>query len=359
MHPTPAPTRRQFLQRAAAIPLAALAAACEPRSLDGRTVVYASGFSLPKSADEQLWFEFERRLESQLPEFDVRLLIRGETGPEEQMLAMLRRGRLQIAGGSFAGVATLVPEIAILSVPFLFDSEDEVDYVMDRYMLEPFRELFAAKGLRVMQWTDVGWVNLYGQQPLSDPEKLRGRRIRASSSIASQAFITALGADTITMPFSDVVPSLQTGLIEGGVTSTTMYSLSGIASEAPHFVLTHHSYDMGVMLANGRWFAGLDARAQRIVDGSFGGAANARRTARQSVAALERTLPDRGVRLYQPTPEQREAWRRAAWPAHRQLVARIGGQAERIYATLIAGVEAYRAERAASRLPAAQLRSAR
>ncbi len=327
------------------MPIAALAAACEPRAIDGRTVVYASGFSLPKSADERLWLEFERRLESQLPEFDVRLLIRGETGPEEQMLAMLRRGRLQIAGGSFAGVATLVPEIALLSVPFLFDSADEVDFVMDRFMLEPFRELFAAKGLRLMQWTDVGWVNLYGQRPLPAPEDLRGRRIRASSSIASQAFVAALGADTITMPFSDVVPSLQTGLIEGGVTSTTMYSLSGILNEAPHFVLTQHSYDMGVMLANGRWFAALDARARRIVDGSFGGAANARRTARESVASLERTLPERGVRLYRPTSEQREAWRRAAWPAHRELVTRIGGEAERIYATLTAGVAAYRAGR--------------
>jgi TRAP-type C4-dicarboxylate transport system substrate-binding protein len=345
MHQPPRSSRRQFHERAAAVPIAALAAACEPRAIDGRTVVYASGFSLPRSADEQLWLEFEQRLESQLPDFDVRLLIRGETGPEEQMLAMLRRGRLQIAGGSFAGVATLVPEIALLSVPFLFDSEHEVDFVMDRYMLEPFRELFAAQGLRLMQWTDVGWVNLYGQQPLPDPDDLRGRRIRASSSIASQAFVAALGADTITMPFSDVVPSLQTGLIEGGVTSTTMYSLSGILNEAPHFVLTHHSYDMGAMLANGRWFAGLDAPAQRVVDGSFGGAANARRTARESVEALERTLPERGVRLYQPTAAQREAWRRAAWPAHRRLVERIGGEAERIYSTLTAGVTAYRSAR--------------
>jgi TRAP-type C4-dicarboxylate transport system substrate-binding protein len=327
------------------MPIAALAAACKPRAIDGRTVVYASGFSLPKSADERLWLEFEQRLESQLPDFDVRLLIRGETGPEEQMLAMLRRGRLQIAGGSFAGVATLVPEIAVLSVPFLFDSTDEVDFVMDRYMLAPFRELFAAKGLRLMQWTDVGWVNLYGRQPLREPDDLLGRRIRASSSIASQAFVAALGADTITMPFSDVVPSLQTGLIEGGVTSTTMYSLSGILNEAPYFVLTQHSYDMGVMLANGRWFASLDDRAQRLVDGSFGGAVKARRTARESVAALERTLPQRGVTLYRPAPEQREAWRRAAWPSHRQLVARIGGQAESIYATLTAGVAAYRSAR--------------
>jgi TRAP-type C4-dicarboxylate transport system substrate-binding protein len=337
--------RRAFLRLGTGAVLAAATSACSQRVGDGRSVIYASGFSLAKSVDEALWFEFEQRVEQQRRDFDVRLLIRGETGPEEQMLSMLRRGRLQVAGGSFAGLATLVPEIALLSSPFLFDSEAEVDFVMDRYMTPLFRELFTAKGLHLMQWTDIGWVNLYGQRALTLPSELRGRRIRASSSLASQAFISEVGADTITLPFSEVVPSLQTGLIEGGVTSVTMYTLSGISTEAPHFVLTQHSYDMGVMLANGAWFATLDRVGQRVVENGFGGAAHARRSARAAVAALEQVLPSKGVTVHRPTPEQRAAWREAAWPSHQRLVERIGGAAPRVYAALTTGLTAFRATR--------------
>jgi len=333
--------RRRLLQWGLAAATAGIAGcAREPRS--SREVLYAGAFSLAKSVDEALWFDFEANIERARPDIDVRLLIRGETGPEEQTFASLRRGRVQVAGGSFAGVATLVPEIALLSVPFLFDSEDEVDFVMDRWMLEPFRELFAAKGLRLIQWTEVGWVHLYGKQPLRRPADLRSRRIRASSSIASQAFIGEVGADTITLPFSDVVPSLQTGLIEGGVTSLTMYSLSGISTEAPHYTLTRHSYDMGVLLANAEWFAGLEPTARAAVESGFGGAASARRRARSAVAELAAALPSKGVTLHEQDQATREEWRRAAWPAHQKLVRRIGGQAERIYGQLTDGIAAYR-----------------
>lgn len=330
-------TRRRCLQGTLAA-AAALLAGCS-RSDPGarRSIVYASAFSLAKSMDETLWLEFERRIESELPQFDVRLLIRGETGPEEQAFAGARRGRLQIAGGSFAGVATIVPEIALLSAPFLFDSEAEVDFVMDRYMLPPFRVLFAAKGLELIHWTDVGWVNLYGKEPMRVPEAARGRRIRASTSIASQAFIRELGADTITMPFSDIVPSLQTGLIEGGVTSTTMYALSGISTEAPNYVLTRHTYDMGVLLASSKWLRALTPAQRASFMVGFGGAQNARRRVREYVSGKLAQLPAQGVRLYEPTAAERERWRRAAWPAHEKLIARIGGSARQIYDALLQG----------------------
>ena len=347
--------RRMLLQglvRGAIAGAAAAVAGCNARPVGGREVLYASAFSLPKSVDEALWLDFERRIESALPDYDVRLLIRGETGPEEQTFASLRRDRVQIAGGSFAGVATLVPEIALLSVPFLFEDEDEVDFVMDRYMLQPFRRLFAAQDLYLLHWTEVGWVNLYGKRPMLRPEDARGQRVRASSSIASQAFIREIGADTITMPFSDVVPSLQTGLIDAGVTSVTMYALSGISTEAPNYTLTRHSYDMGVLLANQRWLEGLEPRAHAVVSLGFGGAAQTRRRARDAVSQLTRTLPGKGVRLFELEPEARARWREATWPAHEKLVARIGGSARQIYDTLLEGKRAWAAARAATGGPA-------
>ncbi len=346
--------RRRFLRGSLAAPAAIAFAGCAgDDDVPRRRVVYASGFSLAKSVDEQLWLQFEQRVDRALPDHDLRLLIRGEAGPEEQMFGSLRRDRIQIAGGSFAGVATLVPEIALLSLPFLFDSEDEVDFVMDRHMLGPFRELFGRIGLYLLHWTEVGWVNLYGKRAIQRPADARGQRVRASSSLASQAFIREIGADTITMPFSDVLPSLQTGLIDAGVTSVTMYALSGIPTEAPHYLLTRHTYDMGVLLTGARWFAGLTRAEHEVYAQGLGGAAATRRAARESVAALLKRLPEQGVQLRDPTPDERELWRRTAWPAHEKLIGQIGGEARRIYETLLAGKAAWREAVAAAAAPGA------
>ena len=340
--------RRRFLRRSLASSAALAVAGCASEDLGPRRkIVYAGGFSLAKSVDEALWLQFEQRVDRGLPDNDLRLLIRGEVGPEEQMFGSLRRGRIQVAGGSFAGVATLVPEIGLLSLPFLFDSEAEVDFVMDRYMLDSFRELFGRINLYLLHWTEIGWVNLYGKRPLKLPADTRGQRVRASSSIASQAFLREIGADTITMPFSDVLPSLQTGLIDAGVTSVTMYALSGIPSEAPYYLLTRHTYDMGVLIANDRWFEGLTPREHEVYAQGLGGAAATRRAARDSVATLMKALPAQGVTLYDPTPEERATWRRAAWPAHEKLIRQIGGQARRIYETLLEGKAAWKSAQSA------------
>ncbi len=344
----PHTTRRRWFATALAASGAMALGACGRGASPAtrRRVAYAGAFSLPKSIDEQNWYRFKAEVERRLPGMDLRLVIRGETGPEEQTFASLRRDRIQIAGGSFAGLATIVPEISLLSAAFLFDSEAEVDFVMDRFMFPAFAELFAAKGLRLIQWTDVGWVNLYTKSAMTRPGQARGVRLRASTALASQAFLNAIGSDTITMPFSEVVPSLQTGLIDGGVTSVTMYSLSGIAAEAPYYLLTRHSYDMGALLANAAWFEALDAEAQDVMETSYGGAAQARLRARAAVAELMSALPKRGVIIYEPNAAERAVWREAAWPSHAALIKKIGGRSQLIYDKLLAGKRAFAANAA-------------
>jgi TRAP-type transport system periplasmic protein len=341
--------RRQFIASAvAAGALLIQSSGCGRQGVPARRkkVAYAGAFSLPKSIDEANWHEYEKAVERQLPDLDMRLVIRGETGPEEMTFAALRRNRIQIAGGSFAGVATIVPEISLLSAPFLFDSEAEIDFVTDRYAFPTFAQLFAAKGLTLMQWTDVGWVNLYARRAVLAPVQARGVRLR----VASQAFIAEIGGDTITMPFSDVVPALQTGLIDGGVTSVTMYSLSGIASEAPHYVMTRHSYDMGVMLANTAWLNALAPNVRNVILTAYGGASRARSRSRAAVVELAKQLPQKGVAVYEPTAAEREVWRAAAWPSHEKLIRKVGGKARQVYETLLEGKRAFAASGSTARV---------
>ena len=87
--------RRSLLRSLLATPPALLLAGCAVNPAP-RRVVYASAFSLPKSTDEAIWLDFEARVERELPGHDVRLLIRGEAGPEESSFAAQRRGRIQL-----------------------------------------------------------------------------------------------------------------------------------------------------------------------------------------------------------------------------------------------------------------------
>jgi TRAP-type transport system periplasmic protein len=332
---------------------AALAGGCgqppeEPTSA-GPQRFNVGGFMFTGSSDEQHWLRFERNVREQAGDtLDPVMLVRGEAGPEESMLSELRRGRrIQVGGGSFQGLATIVPEIAIVSAPFLFDSMEEVDFVFDEYLFEPFTELFAAQGLVVLQYTDIGWVNLYAQKPILEPADARNYALRAASSLAALHFTESIGADSKSLPFTDIVPSLQTGLIRGGATSITMFTYGGVMSEARHLSLSQHSYDKGFILANARWFDTLTEHEQQVIRAAFGGHDLVREVTRAMVAETLEQLPGRGIEVHEWTPEQRARWAEQAWPQHPALIQRVGGRAQEIYDLILEGKREFQRRQAA------------
>jgi len=249
-----------------------------------------------------------------------------------------RRGRVQIGGFSLQGLAVVVPELNVLLAPYLFESVEEVDFVTDHYLTPAFRELFAAKDMELLQWAEVGWTHIYGLTPILTPEDAGDRPMRASNAIGSQIVTEAIGADSTPVTFSEVIPSLQTGLIESGQTGVGMYAIAGISREARHFTLTYHAFDTGVIVANRAWYQALTERKRRLVTDALDPVQFGRDEVRRVLAAiLTEQLPAQSVTIHQLNESQRRRWRDALADTHEALLDRIGGQAREIYGRVQAG----------------------
>lgn len=321
-------------------------AACNAEP-DRPMLVRVSSLAVPGTPWHDLWLRFAERLRAaSAGDVDLELYIAGELGAEEAALANLRRGRFQIAGFSLQGLATVVPELNVLLAPYLFESRAKVDFVMDRYLTPAFRELFAARGLELIQWSEVGWTHLYARRPLRLPEDARGLPMRASNAIGSRRFAAAIGAEVVPVTFSEVIPALQTGLIEGGQSGVGMYALAGIAAEAPYLTLTAHAFDTGLIVADKRWWDAVPAALRRRILGSLDGVQEGREAIR---AELDRYLCERlpalGARVHRPTPRELARWRAATAGTHAGIVAAAGGEAERIYRLILEGKAALAARR--------------
>ena len=105
--------------------------------------------------------------------------------------------------------------------------------------------------------------------PIIVPADARGRRFRIASSVNARLFAEAIGADAIPLGFAEIVPSLQTGLIEAGENSVTLYARTGIAGEAPHLTLTHHLLGVSLIVARKSWWDALPAADRQVLEQSF------------------------------------------------------------------------------------------
>ncbi|MDX2144538.1 MAG: TRAP transporter substrate-binding protein [Rhodospirillaceae bacterium] len=299
----------------------------------------------PGDIGDIIWNSYARTVsEKSGGKLKVKLLIRGETGGEDGMMNALMRGRIQISSFSEASMSRLVPEYMLIAAPYLFDSAAEAQFVMDNFLKQPFVEMTAKKGVVMHEFQEVGWNNIYGKKPLLSPEDTKGYRMRALPSDTSQLFLASIGADVIHLQRTELVTSLQTGLIEGGETALVLYARGGEAIYAPHFILTEHSRASGSSVFNKAWLDGLDPATRDIMLTSYQTLEEQRADAAKLYDQELARLPTVGVTVHTLTPEQRAKFREATKPNTQRLIEKIGGRAQEIYDTILEGKRAFAAQ---------------
>ena len=316
-----------------------LLAGCQSES--DVTIVNLGGTTVPDTPGEAVWLSFKQQAENAAGgRLELRPLIYGQLGSEEQLLSGLRRGRIQFANLSAQVTSTVVPELSLLYAPFLFDTAEQADYVYDTYLTSLYRDLLAGQNLHLVTWYEIGFHSVYATMPIIVPDDARGKRFRVSSSVNARLFAEAIGADVIPLGFGEIVSSLQTGLVEAGENSVSLYARTGIADEAPHFTQTRHAFGVSVIVAEKKWWDALSAENQTILADSFPQIADSRRLTRaQDLADL--TDPSLDIIVHTLSDEQREAWRAATADVTEQLIEKSGGRAREIYELILQGKAEY------------------
>ena len=75
-----------------------------------------------------------------------------QLGSENDAIAQISRGRLDMGSFTANSVALQVPEIALLQLPFFFDSQAQRDCVLDNHVQKHTVEALARKNLVFINW---------------------------------------------------------------------------------------------------------------------------------------------------------------------------------------------------------------
>ncbi len=290
-----------------------------------------AGTAIPNTVGEAHFLNFKTAVDAQSQgTLKLKMLVHGQLGSEENLVSGLRRNRVHFANLSAIITSTLIPETALLYAPYLFDNEEEADFVYDNYLTQIFTELLAAKGLQFISWSEIGFHNVYGKEPILLPEHAKGKRYRVSASLSSRYFAEAIGADVIPMGYAEIVQSLQTGLIEAGDNSVALYAKRGIDQEAPHYTLTQHSLGMSIMVARKIWWDQLTPRQQQIITNAWPEAKILRQSLRAEVARDLANAASLGIVVHALSASDRELWKQATQGQAERLALAIGGQATEV-----------------------------
>lgn len=137
----------------------------------------------------------------------------GVAGDEKDVLRKIRLGQFQSAGITGVGIGEIAKSARILDAPFLFKNHAEVDYVLEQYDAE-LRKEFESGGYVLLGWAEVGFIYVFTNTPVTKVDDIRKVKMwQWEGDPVAEATFKAFGINPIQLSITDVLTSLQTGLI--------------------------------------------------------------------------------------------------------------------------------------------------
>lgn len=178
----------------------------------------------------------------------LRVYAGGAQGSEGDMVRKMGIGQLQGAAISNVGMHDVIPEPQVFSVPFLFDDEAQMECAFEK-MRPALDEALARRNLVALQWSRIGSVYFFCDRARRTPAEAASAKVWAwEGDPKSVEAYRAAGLQPVVLSATDIVPSLQTGMIDC-VPNVPIYVLTARLHErANHMMDAPWSYMVGATL---------------------------------------------------------------------------------------------------------------
>jgi len=238
----------------------------------------------------------------------------GSQGGEAELARRMRIGQLQGALLSIVGLSEIEPSInALQSIPLLFKTWEEVDYVREK-MRTSMEKKFLDKGFIVLAWGDAGWVRFFSKDALMRPDDFKKMKFFSfAGESEQQEIMKSLGFTPVPLETTDILPSIQTGMINV-VPSTPYFALATqIYGKVPLMLEINWAPVVGALVVTQKaWDDMSPAGRQALRTAGEKAGVQIRNKARQEVEEAVEAMRKRGLVVNKPNPDQLREWQELA-----------------------------------------------
>lgn len=201
----------------------------------------------------------------------VQIFDKGQLGNETLVIQSMRDGTVDLFIGGAGTISTFVPEIGFVNLPGLFLNQDHFERALDPDgpLVKEMAEAIERRGLNLKSLSLTGG----GVRHVSTRAKevrhandLRGLRMRVPNSRVAIAFWEALGTLPVSMAFSEVYTSLQTGVVDGFESTVPAYVQGKLYEVAPVHIRTEHEFMVSAFLMRKDLYDSLSPEWKELVD---------------------------------------------------------------------------------------------
>jgi TRAP-type transport system periplasmic protein len=191
-----------------------------------------------------------------------------QLGQEPQVLQMIKSGDVDFCISSSANAATVSPQSGVMSLHFLFRSEDHLrKAIADPAVAKAVRDMIeeTVQGAHVIGLATLGLRSMYGRTEVHKIDDVKGKKVRVQATATEDTMFPAYGAQTVHMPFGSVYTSLQTGVVDFGENGINVYLVNKHYEVAPVLSITEHEANNSLVWISDKLWASLTPEQKQWV----------------------------------------------------------------------------------------------
>jgi tripartite ATP-independent transporter DctP family solute receptor len=229
----------------------------------------------------------------------------GALGGEREVAQQIQLGTVDLGPITTAPLSTLVPEMAVFQLPYIFRDYQHVYAALDstEVIRKYYDRVLDGKGFKLVGFIAAGYRGIYGHHPIASIADVKGKKIRVQEDKILVSTFKALGMISTPIAFPEVATALQTRVIdfaEGGINTfyhNKFYDLVKHVADVRH---THQA--VALIMAKASWEK-QDAATRKALTDAW---EHARQFNRTFILDEDRSIQDqvraKGVAITKPDP---------------------------------------------------------
>jgi tripartite ATP-independent transporter DctP family solute receptor len=190
----------------------------------------------------------------------------GALGNDLTATQSVRTGSLEMVLTSTAPLTSIVPELGVFDLPFLFNDEKEADAVLDGKAGEWFAAKLPAAGVVNLAWWENGFRHTTNsKRPITKVEDFDGVKMRVMQNTIFIDTFKTLGSNAVPMAFSEVYSALETKTVDGQENPYNNIENMKFYEVQKYLTLTKHAYSPTLVLFSKKVWDGLSAQEQGVL----------------------------------------------------------------------------------------------
>jgi tripartite ATP-independent transporter DctP family solute receptor len=236
----------------------------------------------------------------------VRIFPGGQLGGDLQNVSALQGGTLDLMVLNAGLLVGIVKDFAVLDLPFLFNTAEEADAVVDGPVGQKLFDKLPEKGLVGLGYFELGFRNVTNsKRPITKAEDFQGIKLRVLQSPLFIDLFNTLGANTVAMPFPEVYTALEQGVIDGQENPVTVIFDTKFQEVQKYLSLTRHIYNAQSVIMGKKTWDKFSDEEKKIIQASLDEAETyQRQVSRQKSTQVLEDLKKAGMQVNEVSPQE-------------------------------------------------------